>query len=104
MYFGGRLSPPSPNVILSRCHVAFGTSPPGAGLFEVLIEVPSFPECHYVREMQKSTKSPGGRDRGQTTRAEIEETPAAKEKVREHKRVVEGEGSRGRKVPQKCRP
>lgn len=40
----------------------------GAGLFEVLIKVPSSPERHYVREMQKSTKSLRGRDRGSIKR------------------------------------
>lgn len=38
----------------------------GAVLFEVLIEVPSSPECHYVTEMQKSTKSLRGGARRET--------------------------------------
>lgn len=48
--------------------MAFGASPLGAGPFEVLIEVPSSPERHYITEMQKSTKSHRGRDRDSVKR------------------------------------
>ena len=54
----------------------------GAGLFEVLIEVPSSPECRYVTEMQKSTKSLRGRD--------TESVKRDREKSREGRRNCNG--------------
>ena len=61
----------------------------GAGLFEVLIEVPPSPECHYVTGMQKSTKSQRGRDRKSVKRDRGK--PGGKEKLYKKRWTKENE-------------
>lgn len=39
-------------------------------MFEVLIEVPSSPECHYVTEMQKIHKVTAREGRGESVRGD----------------------------------
>lgn len=70
---------------MSSSHVGIWSESSGAKLFEVLIEVPSSPECHYVTEMQKSTKSLGGSDR-ESIKGDRGKAGREGETVRVHKR------------------